>query len=133
MTKGHKVNALAVERLRSSFGRSNTWQLPADDDDHVEGRALGWPDAATIEQRIAAGARIRGTRVSEQFTFDDYRERNPGATLPALIRSGDLVLPSNGPPLNPPAPALILPLPSYRPPPPPPSLPALPPGHTAHP
>src|SRR3546814_11646066 len=71
LTKSHEVNALAVERLRSSFGRSNTWQLPADDDDHVEGRALGWPDAATIEQRIAARARIRGTRVSEQFPFDD--------------------------------------------------------------
>src|SRR3546814_20744407 len=90
MTKGHKVNALAVERLRSSFGRSNTWQLPADDDDHVEGRALGWPDAATIEQRIAAGARIRGTRVSEQITFDDYRERNPGAALLDLIRSAEI-------------------------------------------
>ncbi|HEY9556109.1 MAG TPA: cation:proton antiporter [Acidimicrobiales bacterium] len=115
LTKSHEVNALAVERLRSSFGRSNTWQLPADDDDHVEGRALGWPDAATIEQRIAAGARIRGTRVSEQFTFDDYRERNPGAALLALIRSGDLVLPSDGQTLNPAAGDIIVALASERP------------------
>lgn len=94
LTTSDEVNALAVERLRSTFGRSNTWQLPSVDADHQEGRMLGWPDVTTFERRLAAGARVRATRITDQFSWDDYRGRNPGATPLALIRSGQLLLPS---------------------------------------
>ena len=96
LTTSDEVNALAVERLRDTFGRSNTWQLASGDEEHQVGRALGWPDVATLERRMAAGARIRGTRITEQFRWEDYRRRNPGATGLALIRAGRLLLPSEG-------------------------------------
>src|SRR3546814_16723829 len=78
LTKSHEVNALAVERLRHSFGRSNTWQLPAEAEDHAEGRAHGWPDDAPIEQRHSAGGRIRGNRVREPIAFHRYPATTPG-------------------------------------------------------
>lgn len=101
LTASNKANAIAVQRLRAAFGRSNTWQLPTADGEELEGRALAWPDRPTIERRLAAGARLRSTRLSERFTWDDYRQRNPGAALLALVREGDLVLPAEDPPLTP--------------------------------
>lgn len=101
LTSSDEINALAAERLRATFGRSNTWQLATDDGEHQAGRALGWPHRATIERRLAAGARLRATRLTPQFGWVDYRARNPGAAPLALIRAGKLVLPPYGQALTP--------------------------------
>lgn len=96
ITSNDQLNALAVERARALFGRQSTWQLPTRDDEHLAGRPLGWPDLATIDRRVAGGARFRGTRLSEQFPWDDYRQRNPSATILGVIRGGRLELPAAG-------------------------------------
>lgn len=96
ITPDDELNALAVERARSLFGRQNTWQMPAGSEEHQSGRALGWPDLATIERRIAGGARFRSTKLTEQFTLEDYKKRNPGATVMGVIRNGGLHLPVAG-------------------------------------
>ena len=101
LTSSDEVNALAAERLRGTFGRSNTWQLATDDGHHQEGRPLGWPHRSTIERRLAAGARLRATPLTEQFTWADYRQRNPGAAPLILIREGRLLLPTDGQELTP--------------------------------
>ena len=101
LTASNKVNSLAVQRLRSAFGLSNTWQLPVEDGEELEGRVLAWPDRQTIERRLAAGGRLRATRLSRQFTWADYREHNPAAALLGLVRDGALVLPAEDPPLSP--------------------------------
>lgn len=101
VTSNHAVNEVAVERLRSTFGRSNTWQLQTSAGEHIEGRPLGWPSHDAIERRLAEGARIRSTRLSEQFSWEQYQERNPGATLLALVREGGLVLAADGQRLSP--------------------------------
>ncbi|MGK2947522.1 MAG: cation:proton antiporter [Acidimicrobiales bacterium] len=101
ITSSAEVNALAVERLRGHFGRPNTWQLPTDDSAHLSGRPLAWPHHGTVEQRLAAGARIRATRISEQFDAADYRRRNPGAETLLLVRGGRIVLAEQGEKLEP--------------------------------
>lgn len=101
ITSSTEVNELAVERLRGHFGRPNTWQLPTDDVAHLAGRPLAWPHYATVEQRLAAGARIRATRISEHFDAEDYRRRNPGAETLLLLRGGRIVLAEQGEKLTP--------------------------------
>ncbi len=91
LTSSDEINALAMERLRSHFGRSNTWQLPTEDE-HLVGRPLGWPSRAAIDARLAAGARLRATRLSSEFDWSDYKQRNPDAEPLAIVRSGHLVL-----------------------------------------
>lgn len=95
LTASDEVNALAVERLRGRFGRSNTWMLAPKDAEHQVGRVLRWPDVATIEGRIAAGGRLRATRLSDEFDWDAYQARNPGAEVFGVIRDGRFVVPSD--------------------------------------
>ena len=101
ITSSAEVNALAVDRLRGQFGRPHTWQLPTDDLGHLAGRPLAWPRYATVEQRLAAGAGIRATRISEQFDAAAYRRRNPGAEALLLVRAGRIVLAEQGEVLSP--------------------------------
>jgi CPA1 family monovalent cation:H+ antiporter len=116
LTSSHEINGLAVERLRGTFGRQNTWQLPAHDNhaEQLKGRPLAWPDKATIELRLAAGAKLKGTRLSEQFTWRHYNARNPGAALLAVIREGDLILPSTKEVLGPEAGDIVIALAADR-------------------
>jgi len=95
VTSSDEVNALAVERLRSRFGRSNTWMLAPKDDEHQVGRVLRWPSVETIERRLAAGHLLRATRLSDEFDWDAYRARNPGAEVLGVIRDGRFVVPSD--------------------------------------
>ncbi len=101
LTSSAEINALAVERMRGHFGRSNTWQLPTDDRDHQAGRPLSWPDHRAITERREAGAAIRATRISEQFDWDDYRARNPDAEPLLVIRDGAVVVTEQGSGLTP--------------------------------
>lgn len=100
LTTNDEINALAVERLRSRFGRSNTWQLPTDGE-HLVGRPLGWPDGDVIEARLDEGARLRATRLSTEFDWAAYQERNPDAALLGVVRAGQLVLAEADRPLAP--------------------------------
>ncbi len=95
LTASDEVNALAVERLRGRFGRSNTWQVAPADPEHQAGRVLRWPSRETIQQRVEAGARVRAARLSEEFGWDAYRARNPGAELLGVVRGGRFVVPSD--------------------------------------
>jgi NhaP-type Na+/H+ or K+/H+ antiporter len=101
ITSSAEVNALAVERMRHQFGRPHTWQLPTDDLGHLAGRPLAWPRYPVVEQRLAAGASIRATRITARFDAATYRRRNPGAELLLLVRAGQVVLAEQGEVLKP--------------------------------
>lgn len=94
ITSRAEINELAVQRLGGHFGRSNTWRLPTDEP--LAGRALAWPTYAAIEKRVADGATIRATRLSEKFDWEAFSARNGDAQPLLLIRDGSVVLPEVG-------------------------------------
>lgn len=124
VTGSDEVNALAAERLRPVFGSGHVWRLaPADDGsartrfpEHAPGRILfaPWATERAIDERVAAGARVKATRLGAEFGWDEYRSRNPealvlvvvregrpliaGATDGPSARSGDVVVALTGPP-----------------------------------
>jgi len=96
ITGSDEVNALAAERLRPVFGSDRVWRLPPRQDGsartrfphHLPGRVLfaDWATEDTIEARVEAGARVKGTRLSDSFDWDAYSHRNPDALVLALVR-----------------------------------------------
>lgn len=99
ITSRAEINELAVQRLGSHFGRSNTWRLPTDEP--LAGRPLAWPTHAEIERRVANGATIRATRLSERFDWDAFSSRNGDASPLLLIRNHGVVLAEEGTHLSP--------------------------------
>lgn len=76
------INVLAVRRFREVFGRGEVYQVPpvARDDDpdlhrHLYGRWLFGPRAtfAHLADRVAKGAVVKATPITEQFTYEDFR------------------------------------------------------------
>ena len=124
VTGSDEVNALAAERLRPVFGSARVWRLPPARDrsartrfpEHLPGRLLfaPWATDQAIEDLVASGARVKGTRLGAEFGWEDYQARNPdalvlvvvrdghpqivGAADPPVPRSGDVVVALTGPP-----------------------------------
>jgi NhaP-type Na+/H+ or K+/H+ antiporter len=83
LTPNDEVNALAAVHLRAIFGRANTYQLvpylqkeKQEIAPHsVRARFLFSEDATNValDERFAAGAVVKTTRLSEEFTFADFR------------------------------------------------------------
>lgn len=85
LTPNDEVNSLAAMHLRTLFGRANSYQLvPRQRKDKkeeapssVRGRFL-FNDEATnddLNERFARGAVIKATKLSDEFTLDDFRSR----------------------------------------------------------
>ncbi|MEM9186857.1 MAG: cation:proton antiporter [Planctomycetota bacterium] len=91
MTPNDEVNSLAATEFAEQFGSANVYQLspPASTErlervpQHRRGRTL-FADGVThdaLRLRFAAGAVIKKTTLSEDFTIDDFRTRYPSALL----------------------------------------------------
>lgn len=88
-------NTLVATDLGPEFGREMIWQL-ARSRDHMArhslpvtlgGKALaGAPGYETLNQRLAEGWTIRTTRLTEEYTLENWTEDRPGAEV--LMRIG---------------------------------------------
>ncbi|MEQ8787334.1 MAG: cation:proton antiporter [Pirellulaceae bacterium] len=86
LTPNDEVNALASREFAHLFGRANVFQLSPWDTgtgkrqsvgEHLRGRQL-FNDKMTweeLEQRVERGEQIKKTRITEEFTFEDFRQR----------------------------------------------------------
>ncbi len=105
MTANDEVNTLAAMGFAERFGRSEVYQVAAasttsERTDTVgayrRGRTL-FDQPVTIEQledRFEAGAQIKKTTISSDFTYDDFRSRygETALTLFCLDESGKLIV-----------------------------------------
>ncbi len=95
LTPNDWVNERAADRFCRLFGKVNVYQLPsknvARDDDPmhglIAGRALFGPDVTyrVLQQRFYRGGTIKVTRLSEQFTYKDYRAQYHDAVVPLFV------------------------------------------------
>jgi NhaP-type Na+/H+ or K+/H+ antiporter len=97
LTPNDEVNSLAAMHLRMIFGRANTYQLVPqqrkekhDEAPHsVRARFLFSDDATITElnRRFAEEAVVKATRLSEEFTFADFRGRYGEGALVLFVVS----------------------------------------------
>ena len=82
LTPNDEVNVLAVQRFRRVFAKRELYQVAGRSDkrdagvaSEYHGRSLFADDAtfAVLASRIAGGHVIKGTTLSDEFTYDDYR------------------------------------------------------------
>ncbi len=105
MTPNDEVNTLATLEFADHFSRAEVYQLAPPDASsernetvlpHRRGRLLFGPDVTygRLAQRQAEGAVIKKTRLSEDFSYDDFLKRyGPTATVLFLIEeSGNLTV-----------------------------------------
>ncbi|SPH25120.1 K(+)/H(+) antiporter NhaP [Defluviimonas aquaemixtae] len=111
MTDNDAYNTLVTTDLAPEFGRDNVWQLErARDADsrhalptQLGGKRIGAGRGyRAYEQLLRDGWTFRVTRISEEFGFENWREKHPEAIVFAtLSRTQDLTFPSNGDPTVP--------------------------------
>lgn len=86
-TRNDEVNSLAALNLKIVLGKDNVFQLPpvgaqSKEESHLpdalSGRFLFGPglDIHTLELDLARGAVIKATKMTEEFTFDQFVESN---------------------------------------------------------
>ncbi|MGZ9812423.1 cation:proton antiporter [Pseudoroseicyclus sp. H15] len=92
-------NTLVATDLAPEFGRENVWQLRRAREDSprhalpasLGGRTpLGEKSLGELEAMMAEGWRVRVTKLTEEFTFDDWRARQPEALVFAVIGTAGL-------------------------------------------
>ena len=99
MTPNDEVNSLAALQYAKHFGRSNVFQLDragekkrtkkGDVDEELNGRVLfgeGLGFGALLG-RVSAGAVVRKTRLTEEFTYERFREQNGPEVVPLFLIS----------------------------------------------
>jgi NhaP-type Na+/H+ or K+/H+ antiporter len=85
VTPNDDLNRLAVLEYSPDFGRAGVYQLnPLDGGSsrrdtaspHIQGRLLFAPDVTyyTLAARMNGGAQIKRTRITDEFTFEDFQE-----------------------------------------------------------
>ena len=95
LTPSEEVNRLAVEQFQATFGRPHLFRIATATEKRKEeaptGRTLFADDldAHTLRAHLQQGARIRATRLTEQFGPDEYRERYGERARPLFVVTGD--------------------------------------------
>ena len=97
MTSNDEVNTLAVLRYPEIFGRSEVYQLPSAGGEsyktpsHLRGRILFGTQTTYdfLEEQIASGASVKGTPLTNSFTYEEYLAENQGAIPLGLIMQGN--------------------------------------------
>ncbi len=91
LTPSAEINRLALLQFQTTFGRARLFRIVAQPNAHEErdprmpGRVLfGGEPIAALEHRIASGARIRATRLTEQFGAERYLAQHPDAIALAV-------------------------------------------------
>jgi Sodium/hydrogen exchanger family len=98
MTPNEEVNAMASRELAHLFGRANVYQLPSGDGEsgrwalaqHLGGRPLFDKDMSywDIEGRMLRGAVVKKTKLTEEFTWQDFHNLyGPTARLLFIVTS----------------------------------------------
>ena len=97
LTPNDEANSLASVHLAEQFDRSSIYQLAPEESGtqkeseprpvHLRGRILFRPDASytEISRRIASGAVIKRTSLTDEFGMDQYFERYGDDALPLLL------------------------------------------------
>jgi NhaP-type Na+/H+ or K+/H+ antiporter len=94
MTPNDEVNALCALHYTDPFGRGEVYQLPARSDAlarHLRGRVLfgeEW-DYSVLDERVAAGAGVKATKLTEQFDFAAWREKHGADAVPLVLVDGE--------------------------------------------
>lgn len=112
LTSNDEVNSLAALRFGELFGRQRIFQLPsycADGarentvlDRHLSGRCLFSTDATFdyLGERFASGHRIKITKLTPVFDYDDFRKHHGASALPLFAideTNGLIVFTAEGP------------------------------------
>jgi len=89
------VNVLAVQRMTRVFGRSGVYQLPSPEEQkdgrsghrHLHGRWVFGKDMtfAKLAGHAARGATVRATPLTEEFTFDSFRQMHGDGAVPMFL------------------------------------------------
>ncbi|MCR9197796.1 MAG: cation:proton antiporter [Planctomycetaceae bacterium] len=98
LTRNDEVNLLAVARAAELFGGRESYRLSINSTgtsrrdaghDVLAGRVLFSDDATydELDRRFAAGHTIKATRISEEFTMDDFQRQYPEALM-LFVASG---------------------------------------------
>ncbi|MEZ6066038.1 MAG: NAD-binding protein [Planctomycetaceae bacterium] len=95
MTPNAEVNSLGAMQMIPLFGRSGVFQLPTTDaaterdhaPNHLRARTLfnGTLSHAELERQFVQGARLKTTRLSDEFTYNDFLTEYGGAAIPLFI------------------------------------------------
>ena len=93
MTTNNEVNTFAVRECRNLFGRANVYQLTFDEksrrtvDKALTGRDLFGEglNHRVLADRIASGWKLKATRISEEFTFQDFVSQRGNLELLCVI------------------------------------------------
>ncbi|MFV0446477.1 MAG: cation:proton antiporter [Planctomycetaceae bacterium] len=94
-TPNDEVNSLAAMHLAPLFGRANVYQLtPHDQTDgrepsagHLRARFLFSPVLThrELESRLERGAKLKTTKLTDEFTFDRFKATYGPATVPLFL------------------------------------------------
>lgn len=99
MTSNDEVNSLAVRECRSVFGRANTYQLTFKSENprgmtrNLMGRELFEPGIthSRVLDLIRQGFEFKTTALSDEFTYQNFRERYPQEYVLAVIDEKSLL------------------------------------------
>ncbi|GGM13323.1 cation:proton antiporter [Deinococcus aerophilus] len=97
LTPNDEANALSAAKYRREFGKANVFQLqPRGADqrtrlqeaERATSAFLHAPTFDELQERHQAGERVRRTGLTEEYTLEDFRRDQPGATLLLAGRGG---------------------------------------------
>jgi len=94
LTSNDEINSLCVVHYAPVFGRGEVYQLPPAGDvpaARLRGRVLfsaGW-EARALNDRLAAGAAVKATKLTEQFGLAEWRAEHGPEALPLLTVDED--------------------------------------------
>ena len=105
LTSDNEFNSLAMLQFASIFGRARVYQLASDSDEgggkgtvsrHLRGRPLFHPGITygQLSSRVAAGAVIKTTSLTDDFDYDAFQRHYGGLALPLFLvdKNGDLTV-----------------------------------------
>jgi hypothetical protein len=102
MTPNEEVNLMASRELAHLFGRANVYQLPDGSSesarrapaDHLGGRILFGKEMTyrEIDARAERGAIVKKTKLTDEFTWQDFREYHGESALPLFVIAGKNLL-----------------------------------------
>ena len=99
LTPNDEVNALASLHFGEVFGRANVFQLPLAETPgkrrdsipaHLRGRWVFRRDVTHdfMTQRVRAGASVKGTNLTDEFTFEHFMQRYGETAVPLFLIGG---------------------------------------------
>ena len=101
MTANDDVNTLAAERFAGLFGRAQVYQLTPraegskrHDATYSHRVRYAFSEHLTheeIERRVAAGDRVKATRLGEEFGFERWRQTYGDEAVPFFLVRGETV------------------------------------------